>query len=110
MSSLVAVTRTIPATSTPLRDTLQELLNIPHDYGGDPQLHNYWRGENLRVKSVTLSRGIAVIHISGDGPAVAGICDEPRIESQIIRTTRQFSSVKKVEVIVNGRTLKEAIR
>ena len=106
--SLVAVARTIKPTRSPLKAALEELLVIPHDYS--KQLGNYWWGENLKVKSVLIRKGVATINISGNGPYVAGVCDEPRITSQIEETARQFPNVKRVKVFVNGRPLAEAIR
>ena len=102
--SLVAVTRTVKATATPLKSAIEELLSISQDEG------NYWIGENLKVKSASISKGTATIHITGDGPSVAGICDEPRITSQIEETAKQFPTVKRVKVFVNGHTLADAIR
>jgi len=72
-------------------------------------LGNYWKGSDLKVKSVSLKRGTATIWITGT-LTVAGICDEPRITEQITATARQFSSVKRVRVFVNGTPLREAIR
>lgn len=106
--SLVAVTRTIPSTQAPLKAALEELLSIPHEY--NKELGNYWWGKDLKLKSVSITDGVATIKISGEGPYVAGICDEPRITEQIEETAKQFPTVKKVEVFVNGKPLKEAIR
>lgn len=107
--SLVPVKRTIKPTRSPLKAALQQLLSIPADYPENPRLHNYWKGRNLRLKSVLLRKGVATILISGE-IFVAGICDEPRIIEQIEATSRQFASVKKVKVLVNGRPLAEVIR
>ncbi len=107
--SLVAVSRRVSARLTPLRAAIQELLIIPHEY--DARLKNFWRGRNLRVRSVTLNRGgVATINIAGAGPQVAGVCDQPRIEEQIEETAKQFPNVRRVRVFVNGRTLASAIR
>jgi spore germination protein GerM len=106
--SLVAVTRRINAGASPLKETLQELLLIPHDY--DARLKNFWRGERLRVRSASIARGVATIHISGRGPMVAGVCDAPRIESQMEETARQFPNVRRVRIFVNGRPLASALR
>jgi spore germination protein GerM len=106
--SLVAITRTVKLTSSPLKAAIEELLVIPHDYS--KQLGNYWWGENLKVKNVSIRKGIATINISGEGPSVAGVCDEPRITSQIDETAKQFPNVKRVKVFVNGRPLAEVIR
>ena len=108
--SLVAVTRQIKATSAPLRAALQELLSIPREYAGDSRLNNFWVGNNLRLGSVSIRAGTATIQITGEGPSVAGVCDQPRITSQIEATARQFPTVKRVRVFVNGRRLADAIR
>jgi len=107
--SLVAVTRTVRKTAAPLKAALEELLSTPPETGDNPKLQNFWKGRNLKVRSVSIRNGTANIHISGE-VFVAGICDEPRIESQIEETARQFPSVKKVKVYIGKRTLKDAIR
>ncbi|MGB8508322.1 MAG: GerMN domain-containing protein [Pyrinomonadaceae bacterium] len=106
--SLVPVTRIIKPTGSPLKAALEELLAIPHDY--NQQLGNYWQGEKLKVKSISLRAGLATIHITGKGPYVAGVCDEPRIKSQIEETAKQFSTVRRIKVFINGRPLAAAIR
>jgi hypothetical protein len=108
--SLVPVTREVKPTVAPLRAALDQLLSMPREYAGDSSLNNFWVGNNLRVKSVAVSGGTATIYIVGEGPFIAGICDEPRVTSQIEATARQFSTVKRVKVFVNGRTLADAIR
>lgn len=105
--SLVPVTRTVPATGTPLKAAVEELLAVPREYEGN--LGNYWAGEDLRVQSAVISGGVATIRIRGTLP-VAGICDEPRIEEQIKATARQFRGVRSVRVFLNGQRLSDAIR
>jgi hypothetical protein len=105
--SLVPVTRTIKAAGAPLRASIEELLALPRDY--DEHLKNYWFGEGLKVADVSIRGGVATIRITGQ-LAVAGVCDEPRIESQMNETARQFRTVRRVKVFVNGRTLAQAIR
>jgi hypothetical protein len=107
--SLIAVTHTIKKTTTPLTAAIRELLLTPQHPDGSPNLENFWKGRNLKVKSVSLLNGTATIRISGE-VFVAGICDEPRIQSQIEETARQFPTVKKVKVFLGKRTLAEAIR
>ena len=106
--SLVAVTRKIKPTVAPLKAAIEELLSIPHEY--DQELGNYWWGKNLKLKSVSITEGVATIHISGEGPFVGGICDEPRITEQIKETAMQFPSVNTVKVFVNDKPLADAIR
>jgi spore germination protein GerM len=104
--SLVAVTRTIKATGSPLKAALQELVAAPHEDNG--KLGNYVFGPDLKVQSVSVSKGTATIRFSGE-ISVAGICDEPRIVEQIEATAMQFPTVKRVKVFVGKQTLKEAI-
>jgi hypothetical protein len=107
--SLVAVTRTIKKTPAPLAAAIRELLSTPQHPDGSPNLENFWKGRNLRVKSVVISNRTATIYLTGE-VFVAGICDEPRIESQIQETALQFPTVKKVKVFIGKRTLADAIR
>lgn len=108
--SLVAVTRTVAPTSAPLRAAIDELLSMPEEQTeGGRQLGNYWKGSDLKVKSISLKRGTATIWITGT-LTVAGICDQPRIVEQMRATARQFSTVKRVRVFVNGISLEQAIR
>lgn len=106
--SLVRLTRKIKPTVAPLRAALEELLATPHEYS--KELGNYWRGKDLKLKSVSITEGVATINISGEGPYVAGVCDKPRITEQIEKTAMQFSSVNTVKVFVNDKPLADAIR
>jgi Sporulation and spore germination len=96
--------------AAPLRAALDELLSMPENFdNGGQQLGNYWKGSHLKVKSVSLTNGVATIQITGR-LSIAGICDEPRIEEQIQAAAKQFPTVKTVRVFINGIPLKEAIR
>ncbi len=107
--SLVPVTRSIMKTATPLKAALSQLLATPQHPAANPKLENFWKGRDLKVRSVAIRNSTATIHISGE-VFVAGICDIPRIESQIEETARQFSNVKRVRVFIGRRTLQDAIR
>jgi spore germination protein GerM len=107
--SLVAIPRSINKTKAPLTAALRELLSTPPQTDGPPKLENFWKGRNLKLQSVSISNQTATIRISGE-VFVAGVCDQPRIESQIEETARQFSTVKKVKVFIGRRTLAQAIR
>ena len=109
--SLVEVPREIAPTSSPLKAALEELLSItePIQKRVDLELGNYWKGTDLKVASATIRKGTATIKITGQ-LSVAGVCDEPRITEQVNATAKQFRSVKRVRVFVNGEPLKDAIR
>jgi hypothetical protein len=107
--SLVPLTRKVTATAAPLRAAILELFadRAPDKKEIDLNLGNYWRG--MQLKSVSIEKGTAIIHLTGEAPSVAGICDEPRIKGQIIETAKQFPTVKKVKVFINGKPMDELI-
>jgi hypothetical protein len=105
--SLVPVTRTVRAGGDVLRAAVEELLSLPHEYEGG--LSNFWWGDGLKVRGVTIRAGTATIRLSGR-VYVAGVCDEPRIEEQIKETARQFPGVRRARVFVGGRPLAQVIR
>jgi sporulation and spore germination protein/uncharacterized protein DUF3828 len=107
--SLVAVTRNIKKTAAPLTAAIRELLQTPQHPDGSPNLENFWKGRNLKVRSVSIVNRTATIRLSGS-VSVAGVCDEPRIESQIDATALQFPTVKRVKVFIGKQTLAAAIR
>jgi Protein of unknown function (DUF3828)/Sporulation and spore germination len=107
--SLVPVTRSIPVTKAVLKAALQELLSLPPESPDYPGLQNFWKGENLALKSVAIVGGTATIRITG-AVSVGGVCDEPRIVGQIEATARQFPGVKRVRVFIGKQTLANAIR
>lgn len=107
--SLIAVPHTIKKTPAPLTAAIRKLLATPPESEGTPKLQNFWKGRNLRVKSATVRNGTATIYLLGE-VFVAGVCDIPRIQSQIEETARQFPTVKKVRVFIGKQTLADAIR
>lgn len=107
--SLVPVTRTIHKTAAPLRAAIAQLLATPQHPAENPKLENFWKGRDLKINSVSINNKTATIYLSGE-VFVAGVCDVPRIESQIEATARQFPTVKRVKVFLGGQTLRNAIR
>ena len=107
--SLVAVSRPLEAGVAPLRGAIRALLATPPETAGTPTLENFWKGTDLALESVVLRKGTATIKITGQ-ISVAGVCDEPRIVEQIEATARQFRTVKRVRVFVDGRRLADVIR
>ncbi len=107
--SLVPVNRSIQRTTAPLSAALTQLLATPQHPAENPKLENFWKGRDLKVSSVAIRNGTAVINISGE-VFVAGICDIPRIESQIEATAKQFPTVKRVRVFIGGQTMRNALR
>lgn len=107
--SLVATNRSVQPTSAPLKAAITELIETPQHPAGNPRLENFWKGRNLRVVSVSILNNTATIRLAGE-VFVAGICDIPRIESQIEETAKQFPMVKRVKVFIGSQTLRNALR
>ncbi len=107
--SLVPLTVKTKKTASPLADAVRELLVAPQHSAGSPKVENSWKGRDLKAESVSIRNHTATIHITGE-VFVAGVCDEPRITSQIEATARQFPTVKRVRVFIGNQTLADAIR
>ena len=59
--TLVPVTRTIRKTAAPLTAALTELLATPQHPAENPKLENFWKGRNLKVRSVAIRNNTATI-------------------------------------------------
>ena len=107
--SVVAVKRQLSApTRAPLRAALQELLSIHDENYGQSGLRNALFGSNLTIDSVTIENEVAKIALSGT-MSLAGECDDPRFKAQLEYTALQFSTVKSVEITVNGTPLDDLL-
>jgi hypothetical protein len=106
--SIVAVTRTIPATTAPLTAALKELFSIRERNYGQAGLYNALAPANLKLDSASLIDGKATIDLSGT-LELGGVCDAPRVEAQLKELALQFSTVKQVSVFLNGIPLEKAL-
>lgn len=106
--SVVAVTRAIAPTGAPLTAALKDLLSLHTRLYGQSGLYNALYQSNLQVSRVTLLNGKATIQLTGT-LSLGGECDDPRVEAQITNTALQFSTVKAVDVYVNGKPLKNLL-
>lgn len=104
--SVVAVTRELRPTRTPLRAALEELLRLPQRYGSDPELYNALHQSELRLESVSIRHDVARLNFVGR-LVTGGVCDSPRVQAQIEETALQFPTVKKVKAFINGTSLSE---
>lgn len=104
--TVVAVDRSIPATTTPLTAALNELLAQHQQYYGESGLYNALYQSNLHVDSVAIVNGVATVKLSG-ATVLGGECDDPRAVEQLTRTVLQFNTVTKAAIFINGKTLGE---
>lgn len=92
-----AVTYTIPKTTQVLHTAMQMLLT--EKAAGN--LRNVIEPLHLTLDGVTLTNGIAEIRLSGHYTS-AGIGDDARFQNEITYTAKQFSTVKKVKIMLNN--------
>ena len=103
---VILLPTSIPFTTAPLTAALKALLadkEIWSDHQvASGKLYNYLGQGNLQLQSATVVSGTAQIYLTGTPPPLGGICDDPRLFVQIAETARQFPTVQKVQVFVNG--------
>ena len=92
----------IATTSAPLSGALKALFGI------STTTVNGWfnfidrTNETLKFDHATVLSGTANIYLTGSLSDLAGICDDPRTAIQIEETALQFSTVKEVQIYLNG--------
>jgi DNA-binding CsgD family transcriptional regulator len=104
--SVVPVMVPIPQTQGVLKAALEALLAVQTQFYGESGLYNALYQSDLQLESVTIMQGVAQIWLTGT-LEMGGECDSPRVEAQLIETAMQFSTVKAVEVYLNGNPLQE---
>jgi hypothetical protein len=101
---VVLIERSVTPTTSPLNAALAELFS----YKGvwpytDTQPGNFISTQtSLSFDLATIENGVAKIYLRGETGPLAGVCDDPRLESQIQETALQFSTVTSVEIYING--------
>lgn len=98
-----AVERRVPKTATPLRAALEELLKGPT---GPEFEHSYFTSINtgVTIQNLSLVGGTANIDFNDMlGAGVGGACRVAAIRAQITDTMKQFSSVKSVQISIEGK-------
>lgn len=102
---VILVERTVDASPGTLRSALDRLL-APGEWQDEQlawgKLYNYANRGTLKVDSVSIVNGTAKVYLTGTPPTLGGVCDDPRLFVQVAQTARQFSTVQKVELYVNG--------
>ncbi|WP_027482913.1 GerMN domain-containing protein [Deinococcus pimensis] len=92
---------------TPMKTALTTLFTYrPRD----PGLINPLRRGRLRVERITLDarRRTAVVHLSGT-LQLNGVCDAPRVTTQLNETATQFPNVRQACFFLNGAPLERAL-
>lgn len=99
----VLVDRLVPVTTMPLNVSLKALCADqspwPYDALGPGNFVSHRSG--LKFAEATLDKGVARVYLTGELGALSGVCDGPRLRTQVEATARQFPSVGAVEVYLN---------
>jgi hypothetical protein len=109
-TQLVAVNRSMPSSLLPVEATLRALLREPLALGESTVPHSVIP-EGTRLISVVVSGGTAKVVLSNELENYGGgSCRVGAIRAQIERTLMQFSSVRRVEIFVPGKTAEETLQ
>jgi len=106
--SAVPVQVEVPATQGVLKAAMQALLAIKDRQYGESGLYNALYQSDLQVDRVVIEGGKATIELSGS-MMLGGVCDNPRVEAQLLKTALQFNTVSEAAVTINGKPLKDAL-
>lgn len=101
---VVMATAVIPQTPRVLHAALNVLFDGTRNYGFNPG-NFIATQEDLDFSYATINNGVARVYLTGAVGPINGVCDEPRIETQIRETALQFSTVQAVEIYLNGEPL-----
>jgi hypothetical protein len=101
---VVMVPQTIAPTPRVLNAALAILFTDTFNYGFPPA-NFIATQENLLLQGATIENGVARVYLNGTVGPITGVCDVPRIETQITETALQFATVNQVEIYLNGAIL-----
>lgn len=105
--SAISVTSQTVTYTDPVEGALRTLLTNHAAHIGQSGLRNALADSRLIVDSVDRSGTTITAHLSGT-LSVAGECDIPRIEQQLLLTAQQAAGPP-VGITINGKTLSEAL-
>ena len=102
------VTQEIAPTQGVLRAALEALLGLQQQYYGQTGLYNALYQSKLTIADLRIENGKATIRLTGQ-LLLGGVCDNPRVEAQLVETAMQFSTVKEVAIFINDKPLKDVL-
>lgn len=97
------IEREVPETKAPLKAALMELFSLEDVWINETKYNFISKTKDtLSFEKVILEDGVAEIYLTGELSGLGGVCDNPRAQIQIEETALQFSTVKEVEIYLNG--------
>lgn len=106
--SLVSVQKSIQPTTEPIQAALSELFAIKDKYYGQSGLYNSLYNSDLHVANVIAGKGMTSVELTG-GVSLDGECDNPRFDSQVKETVRQFAPGQQITILINGKNLDDLL-
>ncbi|MEM6529644.1 MAG: LysM peptidoglycan-binding domain-containing protein, partial [Chloroflexota bacterium] len=103
---VIAVPVNLEPTVAPMRGAFNVLFG--NDFDANDNLYNALAGSTLTFEEASILGGRATVRLRGTIPT-AGTCDVPRIIAQLRQTALQFSTVRSVEILVNGEPLEDVL-
>jgi osmotically-inducible protein OsmY len=104
--SIRYINKTVQATSA-VEGALQALLSDKTERTQSDLYNALWQS-NLTIDAVTVVDTTADVVLSGQ-MQLSGECDNPRVKAQLESTVKQVSGVETVHVMLNGKTIDEAL-
>ena len=92
----------------PVQDALEVLLGLKQAGYENGELYNALYQSKLKVQSVETENDTVTVKLTGD-IKLSGECDIPRVREQLIGTINAASDAKNVVVMVNDKSLEEAL-
>lgn len=105
--SAIAVTSQTITFTDPVEAALRTLLANHAAHIGQSGLRNALADARLTVDTVDRTGTTVTAHLSGT-LSLAGVCDIPRVEQQLLLTAQQAAGTP-VAITINGKTLTEAL-
>lgn len=87
-------------------NALSALLSLQETHFGESGLYNALHQSDLAIQSFEIVEGKAKVYLIGE-LMLGGVCDQPRVEEQIVATILDSAQVKEVEVFINGTLLQD---
>ncbi len=107
--SLVPVRRQIAPTRQPILAALEELFAIKQQTFGQSGLYNALYQSSLHVERAEVDENrIATVVLTGQ-VRLGGECDTPRFKGQIEQTILSAGGVQSANILLNGKTIDEAL-
>lgn len=106
--SVVPATKKIQPTNDPIKAALDLLFSTKEQFDTQTGLFNALYQSDLALQNVSVAGGVAKVKLVGT-QAISGSCQDPRIIAQIEETVLQFSSVKQVQITINGYPIEQLL-